>query len=62
MTSDLITTGMVARALGISAERVRQIERAGYLPAMRTANGIRLFRADDVKEFRKQREERRATR
>ena len=39
------------RILGKSSETVRHYERTGKLPAMKTANGRRLFREDDVKEL-----------
>lgn len=55
----LFTTGEAGRYLGISSERVRQLERAGQLPAERTINGIRLFTSDTVEGFRRRREKRR---
>ncbi|MBY0246025.1 MAG: MerR family transcriptional regulator [Nitrospiraceae bacterium] len=59
-TTQFLTTAAAGRQLNLSSERVRQLERAGYLRATRTTNGIRLFRAHDVEELRKQREERKA--
>lgn len=47
--SDLLTTQDVARAEGdVCAATVRQWERTGKLPAIRTASGVRLFRRADV--------------
>lgn len=60
MTDGFLTTGTVAQVLKISSERVRQLARMGCLCATRTTNGIRIFRAHDVEEFRKRREGRRA--
>lgn len=40
-----------ARVLGKSAEMVRHYERTGKLPAIKTSNGRRLFREDDVQNF-----------
>jgi len=44
--------------LGLSTERVRQLERDGRLPAERTAGGVRIFREEDVERLRREREER----
>jgi DNA-binding transcriptional MerR regulator len=52
---DLITTLPSARILGCSPDRVRQLERAGVLPARRVS-GIRMFRRADVERLRVQRE------
>ena len=48
---DLMTTGEAARALGLSADMVRLLERGGRLPAQRTTNGLRLFRREDVEKL-----------
>lgn len=40
-----------ARVLGKSAEMVRHYERTGKLAAIKTLNGRRLFREDDVQNF-----------
>ena len=55
----LITTGMAARTLGLSQERVRQLIDAGKLPAFR-ANTIRLVFAEDVEQLRRERAARKA--
>lgn len=41
----------VARILNRSAESVRNYARSGKLPAIRTANGHRLFKRQDVLKF-----------
>jgi len=51
--SDLILTSEAARLLGVSAQSVRQWERTGRLPAMRTAGGVRLFSRAAVEELRR---------
>lgn len=52
MADLLMTTGDVARAIGISTERVRQLDNTRKLPARgRTLSGMRLFRADDVTRY-----------
>jgi len=43
-----LTTLEAARVLGCSTDRVRQLERAGGLPCLRTETGQRIFRAADV--------------
>ena len=55
-SSDILTTGEVSRELGISTDRVRQLERCGELPAKRTETGVRLFARSAVEEFRRKRE------
>jgi excisionase family DNA binding protein len=50
MPDTTLTTSQVARRLGLSAERVRQLTRAGRLPAHRTALGC-LYDRDDVDQF-----------
>ncbi len=44
-------TGEVAQRLGVSAERVRRLERTGRLTARRTETGIRLFDRLSVERF-----------
>lgn len=53
---DLLTTGGTAKRLGLSADRVRQLERDGKLPARKTQSGQRLFNASDVDRFARRRE------
>lgn len=52
----LFTTGDASRYLGVSAERVRQLERSGQLRAERTVNGIRIFSLSAVEELRRRRQ------
>ena len=56
--SDFLTTGEVSRILGISPDRVRQLERVGTLPARRTETGVRVFERGIVEEFRLGRKQR----
>lgn len=58
--AELLQSGDVARRLGISPERVRQLENAGKLPAKRTASGHRIFRTEDVERLAAEREMREA--
>lgn len=53
---EFLTTGEVSRSLGLSTDRVRQLERCGELPARRTETGVRLFERTAVEAFRQQRE------
>jgi hypothetical protein len=47
-TEIFLTSTDAARLLNRSSQRVIQLERAGKLPAIKTANGWRLFRRGDV--------------
>jgi excisionase family DNA binding protein len=47
--SDYLTTGQVARLLGVSPVRVIQLANARRLPCVRLGNGMRLFHPDDVR-------------
>ena len=51
MKNEILTTDDSARRLNLSADRVRQLEREGKLPALKTRNGQRLFKASDVVTF-----------
>lgn len=51
-------TGAVAKDLSLSEDRVRQLERAGILKALRTSTGVRLFDPADVRLLKQQRMER----
>ena len=44
-------TSDVARRLGISAQRVRELARQGRIPFETTEEGVRLYRPDDVEDF-----------
>jgi hypothetical protein len=54
MSHTTLTTSQVARHLGVSAERVRQITRAGRLVPVRTPLGC-LYSVDDVDRFARSR-------
>lgn len=45
---ELLLTGDVAKRLGVTADRVRQLEREGRLVPQRTESGWRLYRRRDV--------------
>lgn len=57
VTAQHLTTGDTAKTLGVSDERVRQLEREGKLTATRTAGGFRLFDSKQVERLRIQREQ-----
>jgi DNA-binding transcriptional MerR regulator len=47
------TVGYVARTLGVSESRVRQLSDAGRLPCMRIGGGgLRIFLVEDVERLR----------
>lgn len=52
---DAMVTSEVARRLGISPERVRQLERSGELQEIRTRTGVRIYSAVAVEALRQQR-------
>ncbi len=57
MFLELLETRDVARALDLSSERVRQLANARRLRVIAvTPRGRRLFRLEDVEDFRRQRE------
>ncbi len=58
----ILTSAEAGKRLDLSSERVRQLERMGKLHAVRTTNGIRLFTASAVEEFRRRRQQHRETR
>lgn len=55
MNEKLLTTSSAARIIGKSEGHVRYAAAIGKLPVLRTTNGQRLFREQDVLEFCKQR-------
>ena len=55
---EYLRTSDVARLLGVSAVYVRQLERTGKLPAIKTAGGFRVFRAEDVQNLAEERKAR----
>jgi excisionase family DNA binding protein len=56
MNEQLLSTGDVARRLGVSSEFIRKLAREGKLAAMRTAGGQRIFRNEDVERLAADRE------
>lgn len=56
MAARLLGTTDVALRLGCSAQRVRQLERAGKLSAERMASGQRVFTVEDVERLATERE------
>jgi excisionase family DNA binding protein len=62
MGATILGTTDVALRLGCSAERVRQLEREGKLPAEKTQRGVRIFRAEDVERLACEREQQRQER
>lgn len=57
----LLTVADAARLLGVVPATVRQMERNGRLPALRTESGIRLFRRQDVERLVEERARTRAS-
>jgi excisionase family DNA binding protein len=53
--AQLMTAADAARLLGVVPATVRQMERDGRLPAMRTVGGIRLFQREDVERLARER-------
>lgn len=62
MSCRFLGTTDVAMRLGCSAERVRQLERAGKLLAEKMPSGQRVFRAEDVERLAIEREQQNANR
>lgn len=59
MSEQLLSTGDVARRLGVSAEFVRALERRGKITSVRTVGGRRIFAAGDVERLAVEREQQR---
>ena len=58
MHDPALSTATVARMAGLSAERIRQLEREGAIVAAeRDSTGKRIFRQSDVLRFLRQREQ-----
>lgn len=53
----ILSTTDAALRLGCSAERVRQLEREGKLPAEKMRGGQRVFKAEDVERIAEARAE-----
>lgn len=60
MALELLTTKDAAGLLGLGVERIRQLEKAGQLPAIITARGQRIFLRETVEHFASSRERERA--
>jgi excisionase family DNA binding protein len=56
MSSEIMTTGDVARRLDVSTEFIRKLARAGKLAAIRTAGGQRIYKVEDVERLAVERE------
>lgn len=60
MSKDGLSVSEVARRIGRSSDRVRQLERRGELvAAIKTAAGVRIFLRSDVDEYLRRRESKR---
>jgi predicted site-specific integrase-resolvase len=57
-SAEFLTTSTVAGLAHVSAESVRVWERRGWLRAVRTPTGIRLFERADVLRFLRERRDR----
>ena len=55
---NLIQVGEAAKILGVSDQRVRQLEKSGEIDAMRTPRGVRFFLIEDVERLRQERQQR----
>jgi DNA-binding transcriptional MerR regulator len=53
--NDFLTTTPAALELGVSTQSVILYEQSGKLKAIRTSNGMRLFRREDVERFKAER-------
>ena len=49
------TAGEVAKLIGVTIQRVHQIEKCGGLPCIRSSRNYRLFRKEDVADLVKKR-------
>jgi len=61
MPMTLLAPRDAAKRLNLSTSRVIQLDREGVLPAMRDSAGRRLYDADVVETYAREREARRAT-
>jgi DNA-binding transcriptional MerR regulator len=51
MQNQFLFVGETARTLGVSEKTVRKLEARGELHAERAANGIRIFKGEEVRKF-----------
>jgi excisionase family DNA binding protein len=56
---ELLATNDVAKELQVSTDLVRQLERQGRLPALKTRSGQRLFFVEDVERLAQARDAKR---
>lgn len=52
---ELLTSAEAAAELRLTPDRVRQLARGGFLRALRTRGGQRIFLAQDVADLKKKR-------
>jgi excisionase family DNA binding protein len=57
MKSEFFLASEAARELNVSATTVREMERRGKLPAVRTPSGVRIFAGGDIRRLKAQRSE-----
>jgi excisionase family DNA binding protein len=55
MKSEFYLASEAARELNVSATTVREMERRGDLPAVRTPGGVRIFAVTDITRLKAQR-------
>jgi excisionase family DNA binding protein len=56
--ADLLTSGQVAKRLGLTPDGIRAMARRGALKAIKTASGLRLFQRADIENLARRRAER----
>jgi len=56
MPRDFYLTSQVARIFEVSSETIREMERSGRLPAVKTPTGVRMFDPQTVARVKAQRE------
>ncbi|MFL6213609.1 MAG: MerR family transcriptional regulator [Blastocatellia bacterium] len=57
--SELLIASEAAKLLDCTAANIRALERAGKVPALRTASGVRIFRREDVDRLALERQRKR---
>ena len=60
MVAEILTTGEVAKMLGLSTQRIRHLEASVDLHRRRTATGVRIFECDEVQRLFHRRQQGRA--
>jgi len=56
-----ITSAPAARQLEVSSQTVINWQKSGKLPAIKTSNGVRLFRRSDIERLKSERAEAKRT-